>query len=146
MKSKAIEKTTRTSAFEIAYLVLPILALTPNFFIVPDLSFQGLATQEAVFGVVITIFALAGAVYLVRSNSSSSRMDRNLSPSLIALAAFIGWQLASLAWAPAPYDGARVFGIWLGFGVLFTIGALWLRPQSAIRLHAVLTLVAALLA
>jgi pyruvate kinase len=30
MKSKAIQKTTHTSAFEIAILGLPILALTPN--------------------------------------------------------------------------------------------------------------------
>lgn len=146
MKSKTLVKAPRPGTLEFAYLAVPLIALTPNFFIVPDLSFQGLATQEAVYGVLITLFALAGVLWSARSRDTSIRLSRELAAIFLAFAAFLSWQLISLSWAPAPYDGARLSGIWLGFGVLFGVGALAVRPLSAVRLYYLLTLTAALLA
>ncbi|MGH9844228.1 MAG: O-antigen ligase family protein [Blastocatellia bacterium] len=134
---------------ELSFPLLPLLALIPNFFVIPDLTYQGLATQELVFASAATVFAILGLIKILgtgRAQPARLELDRESLWIFAALAAFIAWQLISLAWAPAFYDGVRVSGIWLGFGVFFMAGALRLRPRSAERLHAVLTVVCATLA
>jgi O-antigen ligase len=148
MKSKTSAQTTAgsTGAFEIALLALPFLALTPNFFAIPDLSYQGLATQELVFAIVAVLFTGMGLMRIVRSKNDPLPIDRELLLIFAALLIFILWQAVSLAWAPTLYEGVRVAGIWLGFGVFFIAGALGLRKTSAERLHYVMTVIAVILA
>ena len=57
MKSKTNlqSKSGGIGLLEIAFLTLPLLALTPNFFGIPDLTYAGLTTQEMVFAVVAAI-------------------------------------------------------------------------------------------
>src|SRR5262245_25894771 len=148
MKSRnsTLNRATSISLFEIAFLGLPVLALTPNFFIIPDLTYQGLATQEVVFAVTAVLFAMAGMIKLARMRMSPLKLDRNALVILIALSVYIVWQLISLAWSPVVYDGIRLTGIWLGFGVLFATGIVCLGPRSAAWLHYVMTAVTAILA
>src|SRR5262249_16298928 len=72
--------------------------------------------------------------------------NRDLLMIFIALAVYILWQLVSLMWAPAIYDGVRVSGIWLGFGILLATCTVWLGPKSAAGLHYMTTAVSAILA
>jgi O-antigen ligase len=137
-------RTPSVSLLETLFLALPILALTPNFFIIPDLTYQGLATQEAVFAASALVFSIAGLIGVVRARETAP--DRATAGMLLVLAAFVVWQMISLAWAPAVYQGARVAGIWLGFSVFFAAGVLCLRPRAASWLHWVLTAVCAILA
>src|SRR5262245_56857354 len=126
MKSSTRTRSARPGAAEVLYLAAPVLALTPNYFIIPDLSYQGLATQEAVFGASVAVLTFAGLIMLMREPAASVRIENRILKPLLALFAFLVWQMISLAWAPAPYDGVRIAGVWLGFGALFAFGALQL--------------------
>lgn len=130
---------------EIALLPLPFLALTPNFFIAPDLSYLGLATQELAFALALAAIAAVGLLWTVRARANSFNLNRDHLLMLVALAAFIFWQILTLSWAPTPYDGVRVAGIWFGFGVFFGAGLLFLRKRSARWLHYSLTAVCVIL-
>lgn len=147
MKSKAKTSTNSTgiSLLEIAFLVLPLLALIPNFFVIPSLNYPGLATQEVAFSVASAVIAALGLVALVRSAStlSLSREQLLLSGALLA---FIVWQAVSLIWSPVKYEGIRVIGIWFGFAIFFLATMTAMRQHTAVMLHYVLTAVCAVLA
>ncbi|HNG34934.1 MAG TPA: hypothetical protein PK012_34985, partial [Blastocatellia bacterium] len=145
-KNNLQPKSGGVRLLEIAFLALPFLALIPNFFIVPDLTYPGLATQEIVFAVVAAVFAALGLIELVRSQTNPLTLLREHALMFACLSAFILWQLVSLAWAPAAYDGVRVSGIWFGFAVFFVAGITSMRRPMAEVLHYVLTLLCAILA
>ena len=134
------------SPFELAFLALPFLALTPNTFISPPLGHEGLATQEFVFACVAAVFAGLGLAQIFRARSSTIKLSRENALMFAALAGFILWQTISLSWAPAVYDGARVAGVWLGFAIFFGAGVFCLRRRPAEWLHYALSAVAAALA
>lgn len=130
---------------EIALLALPVLALTPNFFIPPPLSYQGLPTQEFVFASVAVILAGFALFSIGRAPARLLALDRAELMIVLALILFIVGQAVSLFWAPALYDGVRVVGIWSGFAVFFAI-ALTLGRAVARWLQHALALIAAILA
>ena len=131
---------------EIVFLALPFLALVPNFFIVPDLTYPGLATQEIVFAVAAAVFAALGVIEIVRSETNPLALLRQHALLFVSLLVFVLWQVVSLAWAPAMYDGVRVSGIWFGFAVFFIAGVSSLRELWAEALHYVMTVICAILA
>jgi O-antigen ligase len=145
-KTSPQPKKSGVGLFEIAFLALPFLALTPNTFIPPPLSHQGLATQEFVFACTAAVFAALGLVRIFRAQPGSFKLSREEWLMFVALAAFIAWQVVSLSWAPTLYDGVRGCGIWLGFAIFFAAGVASLRQRSAQWLHHALSVIAAILA
>ncbi|MGE0132816.1 MAG: O-antigen ligase family protein [Blastocatellales bacterium] len=147
MKSKTDPRSKKTgvSLFEIAFMTLPFLALVPNTFIPPPLGYEGLATQEFVFACAIVVFAGLGLARMFRAQQGDLELSRENLFMLAALATFILWQALSLGWAPTPYSGVRVTGVWLGFAVFFAIGLLSIRERSAEWLFYALSVVATLL-
>jgi O-antigen ligase len=148
MKSKTIQQTKKSgiSLFEFAFLALPFLAIIPNNFIPPPLSHVGLATQEVVFACAGLVFAGLGIVQIIRARQNRFELGREDLLMFTALTAFILWQVISLTWAPAAYDGLRVTGIWLGFAVFFAAGVFSLRQRSAEWLRGALSVIALILA
>jgi O-antigen ligase len=148
MKPKTIaqSKSGGVRLLEIAFLALPFLALIPNFFIIPDLTFPGLATQEVAFTLASAIFAALGLIQLARAEKSLLQLARERVLLIASLLVFILWQVISLAWSPSPYDGVRVSSIWLGFAAFFIAGLTSMRERMAEALHYVLTLICAILA
>ncbi|MEO6726701.1 MAG: O-antigen ligase family protein [Blastocatellia bacterium] len=148
MKSKTspLSKPGSIRLLEVAFLALPLLALIPNFFIIPDLTFPGLATQEAVFTLAASIFAALGLIELVRAKGRVLQLPRERVLLIVLLMVFILWQVISLAWSPSPYDGVRVSIIWFGFAIFFLAGLTSMRQRMALALHSVLTLVCGVLA
>jgi O-antigen ligase len=148
MKSKTAvhDQNSIFRTLEILYLALPILALAPNFFIIPELNYPGLATSELVFGISVMILSLVAAILPWREPSQALKLDRDVPLIIAAFVLFLLWQLISLAWAPAKYDGLRLTGIWFGFGVLLFIGWSAIRERSAVWLHNIMTGVAIILA
>ncbi|MEK7830521.1 MAG: O-antigen ligase family protein, partial [Acidobacteriota bacterium] len=145
-KTKPQSKAAGISLLEIAFWALPLLALIPNFFLIPDLTYPGLATQEVAFSVASAIFAAIGLIELVRTKTNPLKLPREQAMLIGSLLAFILWQVVSLKWSPVAYDGVRVIGIWFGFAVFFVIGLTVMRQRAAEVLHYVLTAIAALLA
>jgi O-antigen ligase len=159
MKSKAIPRSKKTgvSLFEIIFPVLPAIALIPNTFIAPPLGHEGLATQEFIFAMAIVIFAGIGLAQFLKSrrerqnagaknaNEDTGEVNREELLAFAALAIFILWRLISISWAPTPYSGVRVTGIWLGFATFFAAGIFSLRERSAEWLLHGLSFVAAAL-
>ncbi len=145
-KTSPQSKSGGVRLLEIAFLALPFLALVPNFFIIPDLTFPGLATQEVVFTFAAAIFAALGLIELVRANRPVLQLPRERLMLIGSLLVFILWQVVSLAWSPSPYDGVRVSILWFGFAVFFIAGLIALRERMAVALHYVLTLVCGILA
>ncbi|MBP6822720.1 MAG: O-antigen ligase family protein [Acidobacteria bacterium] len=145
-KTKSQTKTGGISLLEVAFFVLPLLALIPNFFIIPDLTYPGLATQEVAFSVATVIFAAIGLIELIRTKTNLLSLPREHVILIGSLLAFILWQVVSLKWSPVAYDGVRIIGIWFGFAVFFVVGLTVMRQQAAEILHYVLTAIAALLA
>jgi len=148
MKSKTYPQTQKTgvSLFELAFLALPFLALTPNTFVSPPLGHEGLATQEFVFACAAAVFAGLGLAQIFRARPPRFKVSREHLLMFAALGVFILWQTISLGWAPVVYDGARVAGVWLGFAIFFAAGVLCLRKRSAEWLHYALTVVSVVLA
>ena len=145
MKSKAPRAANQPAWFqpaELLFLLLPLIALTPNFFPVPSLGFTGLATNEFVFALAVVAFAAAGlakALHLQNGLTVSRAQLLALAPIL----AFCLWQTFSLIWSPDWCEGARLVGIWYGFA-LFLATALWaLRPSSTWPLYGALLLATA---
>lgn len=132
--SKPAARGQKSSAssrlLEIALLALPWVALTPNFFIIPNLSYQGNATQELAFAWAVTLFLGLAMVmlYLAARPPSLSRDHLKL---IAPLAALLVWQLVSLIWAPEWTEAARLSGLWFGFAVFFTAGYMVLRSSSS---------------
>src|SRR5262245_64434093 len=148
MKSKTHppDKKTGAGLFEIAFLALPFLALIPNTFVVPPLSYEGLATQEFYFACASAVFAGLGLARFIKSWRSTLDIEREDLSMLATLVLFILWQVISLAWAPTPYSGSRVASIWLGMAIFFTAGRFSLRERSAEWLFYALSVISALLA
>lgn len=144
-KTKPQTKTGGIGLLEIAFFVLPLLALIPNFFVIPDLNYPGLATQEVVFSVASAVFAAIGLIELIRTKTNPFKLPREHAMLIGALLAFILWQVVSLKWSPVVYDGVRIIGIWFGFAVFFVAGLTVMRQRAAEILHYVLTAIAALL-
>lgn len=147
MKSKTSvhDQNSIFRVLAVLYLALPILALTPNFFIIPELNYPGLATSELIFGVSGTILSLVAAILLWREPFPHYKLDRDFILIIAVFVLFLLWQLVSLAWAPAKYDGLRLTGIWFGFGVLVIIGWSAIREQSAVWLQNIMTGIAVIL-
>ncbi len=146
MKAKQPRATQKAhfQPAELLFLLLPLIALTPNFFIIPDLGFPGLATQEFVFGLAVVAFAaagLAGALQL----QTSLKLQRSQTLLLALLCAVCLWQLLSLAWTPDWSEGARQLAIWFGLA-LFFVTALWaLREKSIWPIYGAILAATALL-
>ena len=130
---------------EIVFFVLPLLALIPNFFIIPDLTYPGLATQEVAFSIAAVVFAALGLLELIRSKTNPIQLPREQAILIGALLVFILWQVVSLKWSPVAYDGVRIVGIWFGFAVFFVAALMTMRQRAAEILYFVLTGLAALL-
>lgn len=148
MKPKTVSKS-KTGGYgllETAFLILPFLALIPNFFVIPDLTFPGLATQEVIFSLVSSLFALIGAIEIIRSSEKFPALPRWQITLFGVLLAFIAWQMVSLFWAPNFADGVRVTSIWFGFAIFLFAGITVMRRQSAVRLHYAMTALCAILA
>ncbi len=145
-KTKRQAKKPGIGLVEIAFLALPFLALTPNFYIPPTLGHQGLATNELVFACAAAVFAGLASARIFRAQESRLKLRREDLLMVAALAAFILWQVISLGWAPTLYDGVRVAGIWLGFAIFFTAGVFCLRQRSAEWLQYWLSVITLILA
>jgi len=151
MKSKINPRNKKAgvSLFEIAFLTLPFLALIPNTFITPPLSYEGLAVQEFVFACAAVVFAGLGLARILkgwREGQGALELSREDLFMLATLGAFILWQVISLGWAPTPYNGGRIASIWLGLAVFFTAGRFFLRERSAEWLFYALSIIAIALA
>ncbi len=144
-KIKPQTKAGGIRLLEIVFFVLPLLALIPNFFIIPDLTYPGLATQEVVFSIAATVFAALGLFELIRSKMNPFKLPREQAILIGALLVFILWQVVSLKWSPVAYDGMRIIGIWFGFAVFFVAALTTMRQRAAEILYFVLTGLAALL-
>ncbi len=132
MKSKQ-PRALQTAGFqpaELLFLFLPLIALTPNFFIIPDLGYPGLATQEFVFGLTVVAFAAAGLAKALQLQAGL-KLQRSQLFLLAPLLAFCLWQLLSLAWTPDWSEGVRQLAIWFGLA-LFFVTALWALGEKSI--------------
>ena len=146
MKSKPL-RNTKAPGFQPVnwlFLALPLIALTPNFFLIPDLSYSGLATQEFIFALATFVFAVACAVraWQLPAAAEIPRQDLWLFGPLLA---FLLWQVLSLFWAPDWSEGVRVTTLWLGLLLFLVAGWRTLREHSRWMLFASLLLTTALL-
>ncbi len=133
------------SLLALVFPLIPFVALIPNFYLAPDLSMNGLATQEYAFAWLITIVAVVALAQVIRQRERSliSRRDLLL---LGALFSFWLWQLGSLFRAPDLFEGFRNTGLWLGFIILFSAGILGLREKHVAYLRPALDVFALVLA
>jgi O-antigen ligase len=120
----------RFSILAVALLAIPFVALTPNFFIIPTLSYQGNATQEAVVAWASCILLVLAVIVLARTRSSLG-LDRYSLRLLVPLFVFLLWTLITAAWAPETAEAIRLFSIWLCFAVYFSVALLELDRRSA---------------
>ncbi|MBI3427055.1 MAG: O-antigen ligase family protein [Acidobacteria bacterium] len=146
MKSKQTRavQQARFQPAELLFLFLPLIALTPNFFVIPELGFTGLATQEFVFGLAVVAFAaacLARALQL----PAGIKLGRQQLLLLAPLAAFCLWQLLSLLWTPDWSEGVRLAGIWFGLALFFVTGRWALSERSIWPLYSAILVATALL-
>jgi O-antigen ligase len=148
MKSnpKIQKQSEGVSLLEIAFLALPLLALIPNFFVIPSLNYPGLATQEVAFALASAAFAALGLVALIRTNANPFKLSREQSLLAGSLLLFIVWQAISLSWSPVKYDGVRIITLWFGFAVFFIAAMTVMRQRAATMLYFVLTALSVLLA
>jgi O-antigen ligase len=120
-------------------LVLPILSLTPNNFVPPALSYLGMATQELVVGgYLVLVLALAVVMGWVRRGGQID-VKRGMIWLLGGLSLFILWQVVTLGWAPAPYEGARLVGLWFLFAVFLGLGMASMEERAGIWLYRLMT-------
>jgi len=119
--------------------------LVPNLFQNPILSYNGLATQEAVFAWMTAALLAVALLQAVRSREVW-QLSRQQMLMIAPLVAFCLWQGLSLLWSADSSEGLRVAGIWLGFTTFFIVGLTNLRLRSIQWLHYSLTLVTFLLA
>lgn len=146
MKSKK-PRVTQKAQIQLAgilFLFLPFIALTPNFFIIPDLGFPGLATQEFVFGFALVAFAAVG---LAKALQLPAGLTLNRSQVLLIapLIIFCLWQFLSLLWTPDWSEASRLLGIWLGLALFFVTGLWALRESSVWPIYAAILLATGLL-
>src|SRR5262245_36046136 len=129
-KKRRAAAAARVNLAEILLAVLPLLVLTPNFFIIPDLTYPGLATQEVVFALAVLVCAAIGLAKALQV-AAPIKLERQSLYLLATLLAFCLWQVVSLAWAPDWSEGARVAGFWFGL-LIFFVTAWWaVQERSA---------------
>ncbi|MEP7272511.1 MAG: O-antigen ligase family protein [Acidobacteriota bacterium] len=129
----------------VALLALPFVALTPNFFVVPDLQYQGNATQEVAIVWAAGILVGVSLIVLARAKSRYS-LDRDQVFMLASLGLFLLWATISLAWTPELAEGFRLIAIWLCFAIYFTVALFQLDLRSSWWLSHVLSLLILILA
>ena len=144
-KPRSQPASSRVRLLEIAPLALPFLALTPNFFIIPDLSYQGHATQEVVLSWTLAIFLGIALVGIIRMPGPIA-LSREQIGLLAPLSLLLVWQLITVAWAPDWAEAVRLSSVWLFFSVFFATCLFLLRPRSASWLYYSLTAVVLILA
>ncbi len=146
MKSKQprATKQARFQPAELLFLFLPLIALTPNFFVIPDLSFLGLVTQEFVFGLAVVAFAAASLAKALQLQDGF-KIPRQLLLVLATLLAYCLWLLLSLARTPGWSEGARLVGIWFGLALFFVTGLWALREKAIWPIYGVMLVATALL-
>lgn len=130
---------------EIAFTILPLLVLIPNFRHIPSLSYNGLATQELVYSWAALTMAVLILIQILRARKGLSLSRQHL-PLAATLVAFCLWQATSMIWAPDRFETLRIVTIWLGFTIFTIGGVLSLRIQSALWMTRSMMLLAAILA
>lgn len=140
------QRIERPGLVEAGLLALPLVALTPNFFVPPALSMMGLATQELAFAAYALLLAMAALWEAWRAGGASLKLPRPVALLLSGLGLFILWQVVSLGWAPTPAEGGRLAAIWLLFAFFLFTAATRLGPRVGEWLAHVLTLVCLILA
>ena len=124
MKNKKPRTAARRGSLAaLLYCLLPLLALTPNFFIIPELTYPGLATQEFVFALAVLVCAALGLAKTLQL-ATPLRLERSSFFLCATMLAFWLWQVVSLAWAPDWGEGVRMVGFWFGL-LIFLMTALW---------------------
>ena len=147
MKRKPAKKpeASRVRLLELVFPLVPFLALVPNFYQVPVLSYQGLATQEFVLSTSVAILLALGLVILFRKQTPM-QFSRESAMVVGLLGLFLGWQALSLAWTPDWTEGVHVGGLWFCFAVLVITGLFGLSSKSAEWLYYSMTFAILLLA
>jgi O-antigen ligase len=128
----------RVNILALAILAIPFVALTPNFFIIPTLSYQGNATQEVTVAWTTAILLILAVIVLVRKTTSVS-IDRYSLHLLIPLTVFVIWAIVTVIWTPEPAEAVRLFTIWISFAVYFAVALLQLDRRISWWLFLVLT-------
>jgi hypothetical protein len=144
-KQRKTPEVASTSLLEYLIPIIPLLALVPNFYIIPDLNYQGLANQELTIAVASAIILGIGIFQIFRQPGQIA-IDRTLVWLAASIGALVAWQAISLLWSPEWSEGVRLISIWFGFGVIATAGALALTSKSAEWMYYTLTLVILILA
>lgn len=129
LKRSRATQAARFNPAELLFWVLPLLALIPNFFQIPDLSYTGLATQEVAFAVAMLALSFAGLVEVLQQPTPTS-MTRAERWMFWLLGMCLLWQFASLSWSPDWSEGVRALGLWFGLGLLF-FAQRWLFTESS---------------
>ena len=133
------------SWFEYVFPLLPFLALIPNFFIIPSLTYAGLATQEVGFAIAVTLCAVIGLAQAWRGRPDI-QVTRQSCWLFAPLALFVCWQALSLTWATERGEALRQLGFWFGFLVFATAAWKSMRARAAWQIYYALLLLAAVLA
>ena len=145
MKKKAATTSTASSSvtppesrpandlaywFDYYFPLLPLMALIPNFFIVPSLVYPGLATQEVGFAVSVLLCSLIG-LRQTRAAGNTVSFSRQTLWIFAPLVLLLLWQTFSMMWSAERGEALRQIGSWFGFLVFFS--ALWsgLRARAA---------------
>ena len=139
MKKKAATTSTASpsesrpaNAYWLDYFfpLLPLVALIPNFFILPSLNYSGLATQEVGFAAAVLVCALIGLIQ-TRAAGHTFSFSRPTVLIFASLGLLILWQTLSLLWSVERGEAWRQIGLWFGF--LVFLSALWngLRARAA---------------
>ncbi len=133
------------SLLAVVFPLIPFVALIPNFYPVPSLSMNGLATQEYAFAWLITIVAAVALAQFIRRREvpAISRNDLMIVGSLLI---FWLWQVVSLWRAPDLFEALRNSEMWFGFMILFSAGMLGLNEKHARYLRPALDVFALVLA
>ncbi len=147
MKRKPAKKpeASKVRLFELVFPLVPFLALVPNFYQVPLLTYHGLATQEFVLSTSVAILLALGLVVLFRIQTPM-QINREIAMVLALLGLFLAWQALSLAWTPDWTEGVHVGGLWFCFAVLLITGLFGLSSKSAEWLYYSMTVAMLILA
>jgi O-antigen ligase len=143
-KNHRVAAASRGSLAELIFALLPLVALTPNFFLIPALTYPGLATQEAVLALAVLACAALSLTKALQL-TPQFRVDRQLFCLFVTLLVFLLWQVVSLAWAPDWGEGVRIAGLWFGLLVFFVTAVWAVRERSAWWVFAMLVVATSLL-
>jgi len=145
-KQKKTREVSSASLLEYLFPIIPLLALVPNLYIIPDLNYQGLGNQELTIAATTAIIPAIGIYLILKRRGATLSLDRTVLLLAVTIGAFISWQAISLLWTPEWAEGVRVITIWLCFGVIVITGAIVLSSRAAEWLYVSLTLIILILA